>query len=299
MEELKKMLVGQTHNAARSFALSAPQRKSFPAVCTAEANRWRNEEERQHPSLAENRRKKSQKGEKTRKYLGERPATASAAEEKAGRDGRWRWPELGSARVLAALQPRWRAPFSGRAGTPRQTFLPGSGAQLFQLEEGFLILGCNSRRVLRVARRVLRVFGGLMGRMLRMSRILNYLGIKITDSNISEGGRQRLNFRQTFVSTFQVSILSLFLNFQHFNFYQQTMQLCFGQTVVRTGLGIQLMRTTWQSWHPTSSAVAVAVSCFETWIYKREKRRTIPPGNHGVGHPRLLLLSLLLLLFLK
>ena len=36
-----------------------------------------------------NRRKKSQKGEKTRKYLGERPATASAAEEKAGRDGRW------------------------------------------------------------------------------------------------------------------------------------------------------------------------------------------------------------------
>ena len=71
-----------------------------------------------------------------------------------------------------------------------------------------------------------------------MSRILNYLGIKITDSNISEGGRQRLNFRQTFVSTFQVSILSLFFNFQHFNFYQQTMQLCFGQTVVRTGLGI-------------------------------------------------------------
>ena len=63
---------------------------------------------------------------------------------------------------------------------------------------------------MRVARRVLRVFGGLMGRMLRMSRILNYLGIKITDSNISEGGRQRLNFRQTFVSTFQVSILSFF-----------------------------------------------------------------------------------------
>ena len=63
---------------------------------------------------------------------------------------------------------------------------------------------------MRVARRVLRVFGGLMGRMLRMSRILNYLGIKITDSNISEGGRQRLNFRQNFVSTFQVSILSFF-----------------------------------------------------------------------------------------
>ena len=37
-----------------------------------------------------NRRKKSQKGEKTRKYFGERPATASAGEEKAGRDGRWR-----------------------------------------------------------------------------------------------------------------------------------------------------------------------------------------------------------------
>ena len=86
------MLVGQTDNAARSLALSASQRKSFPAVL-----RWQRDEEtrKREPgnSRARVKRKIRQKKVKKHENICERDrqlVVASAAEEKAGPDGRWR-----------------------------------------------------------------------------------------------------------------------------------------------------------------------------------------------------------------
>ena len=77
------------------------------------------------------------------------------------------------------------------------------------------------------------------------------------------------------------------------------MQLCFGQTVVRTGAG-----------HPADEK-DVAIMAFDILgCYRYLKleftktlvqisfQRITPPGDHGIRHPRLLLLSLLLLLLL-
>ena len=78
---------------------------------------------------------------------------ASAAEEKAGTDGRMALTGggggLGTARVLAPPNHDDALPFrGGQAPRQRASYLDPS--QLFQLEEDFLLFGCNEK-VLRVA----------------------------------------------------------------------------------------------------------------------------------------------------
>ena len=123
----KDVGVWQTHNAARSL-LCRPHKESH-------FHQWqRKEEERigqqQNVSKKKNmrRRRKSVEGEKARKHLGERQelVVASAAEEKAGTDGRMALTGARESARLSAAQPRWRAPFSGRAGSKAESFLPGS-----------------------------------------------------------------------------------------------------------------------------------------------------------------------------
>ena len=93
------------------------------------------------------RRKGLKEGEKARKHLGERQelVVASAAEEKAGTDGRMALTGggggLGTARVLAPPNHDDALPFrGGQAPRQRASYLDPS--QLFQLEEDFSF-GCN------------------------------------------------------------------------------------------------------------------------------------------------------------